>query len=235
MAHRFFDGTQHDRLSNPVQETSSAADRREREIEMRLVKMLGLAAVATMAAMAFVGATSASAADTQLCIDHDGLACEEGASSVSIVNSGSGVLLGNLYDIACDVITASATPLVLADPQVVHFSSLSFASCQAEIENYPCESNPFETELPLANLEKIGLDAGVLSLTSGRVLLECTALVGWWECEYDLSEVQFTVGNQHFTSNETRLTLVEGTSFYCQEELYLDALFVTTANRYVLA
>jgi hypothetical protein len=46
---------------------------------MRLIKMFGLAALAAVAAMAFVGATPASATfDTQLCKVNEGLLCPAG-------------------------------------------------------------------------------------------------------------------------------------------------------------
>jgi hypothetical protein len=124
--------------------------------------MIGLAAVAAMA----FGATSASAASTQLCNSHSALTCGEGqaATTVSVVNSGSGRLLGSIA-IICDVINATGTPLALANPQQIHVSGLDFESCETS-GNDDCHM--LVLEQPLSNLNKTGLDVGTLTATNGR-------------------------------------------------------------------
>jgi hypothetical protein len=201
---------------------------------MRLIKTLGLAAVAAMAAMAFVGVSSTSAANTQLCNSHVALTCSSAATSVGMADTNYGVLLGNIADIECDTVTGTGAPLALANPQQVHVTSLTFESCETHA-GHPCAVTV--NELPLANLNKTGLDAGTLTGTNGKVFVECIDPVFWTidvECEYDLTGVQATVGAQHLTVNETPIDVIGSTAF-CLGNETLDGLLTTTANRYVLA
>ena len=197
---------------------------------MRLMKMLGLTAVVAMAAMAFIGATSASAfKNTQLCTSHTALTCSSAATSTSW--TGSGRLLGSI-DVICDSISGSGTPLGLAKPQAVHITALSFNSCETD-GNDPCEVTV--TELPLSSLLKIGLDAGVLFLLSGKTFVFCEGAIfgADLECEYDDTGVEFSVGAQHLTASETPVSEI-GSDFFCPNEPTLDGLLTTTANRYIL-
>ena len=72
---------------------------------MKLVKLLGLAAVASIAAMAFLGAATASA--TQLCsTDPEGSACKAGTALSGTLNIdgqqlGTGILKTSLGNIEC--------------------------------------------------------------------------------------------------------------------------------------
>jgi hypothetical protein len=207
---------------------------------MRLIKMLGLAAVAAMAAMAFVGATSASAANTQLCNSHEALTCGEGqaAATVSIIDVIVGVLLTSTLNIECDTITGSGTPLALASPQQIHVSGLSFESCEASPGEDVCTVTV--TQQPLATLNKTGLNAGTLTLTSGKTFVICedTVFSVDIECEYDLTGLTFTVGSQVLVASEAPVSEIgEG---LCPgepgENTTLDGLLSTTGgNRYILA
>jgi hypothetical protein len=203
---------------------------------MRLTKTFGLAAVAAMATMAFVGATSASAANTQLCKSHSTLTCGagEGATTVSMVNSNATTILGSI-NVTCDTVNGDGTPLALANPQQVHISGLDFESCETSGSD-GCEVTV--KEQPLTNLNKTGLDQGTLTGTNGRVFVECDT---WWqvfdidiECEYDLAGLTLSVGKQHVTANEAPITEV-GSDLLCPNEPTLDMLLKTTASRYVLA
>jgi hypothetical protein len=192
--------------------------------------MLGLAAVAAMAAMAFVGATSASAASTQLCNSHSALTCSSGATSVA--QTGSGELLGSL-NISCGDVSGAGTPLGLANPQQVHATELDFDECETSGEDACVVTT---TELPLSNLNKTGLDAGTLTATNGKTFVECEDVFGSLdvECEYDATGLEFSVGAQHLTAEETPVDEI-GSDFLCPNEPTLDGLLTTTSNRYVLA
>jgi hypothetical protein len=233
MAHRFLDLAPRDRLSNPCPKNQLGADRREGGIEMRLIKMLGLAAVAAMAAMAFVGATSASAASTQLCNSHSALTCGEGQAATSVSVVGVGVLLGETLDIVCRDIDASGTPLALANPQQIHVSGLDFKSCETSGGD-GCVVTV--NDQPLSNLNKTGLDSGTLTATNGFTFVECEDVFGSLDvqCEYDATGLVFTVGSQHLTAEETPVDEV-GSDFLCPNEPALDGFLVTTAIRFVLA
>jgi hypothetical protein len=223
--------------------------------------MIGLAAVAAMAAMAFVGATSASAASTALCntnvhpneelvIDKDSkdivlhLPCPSGQLATGVSQAGSGELLGTL-NIKCDTVNGLGTPLALGNPQQVHISGLDFESCETS-ESDGC--HVLVLEQPLSNLNKTGLDAGTLTATNGRTFVECEDVFGSIdvECEYDAEGLQFSVGAQHLTAEETPVDEI-GSDLLCPNEPKLDGLLTNvdhdiapadtgdTANRYVLA
>ncbi len=199
---------------------------------MRLVKMLGLAAIAAVVAMAFVGATSASA--TNLCNSHSAVTCEEGqeASSVSMVNEGVGTLLTDLVNVLCLTISASGTPL--ADSQTIHISSLSFTNCGTKATHENCKVSVLG-DLPLVNLFNTGLDAGTIVGTDGEILVNCDNIDIFGidiHCVYDGTGLEFPVGNQHLTADNTQVDKISGS--LCSEESYLDGLLETTANRYVL-
>ena len=199
---------------------------------MRLMKILGLAAVAAMAAMAFIGATSASALkSTQLCTAHTALTCSNPVTSVSMINQGPLKILGSI-DVICDSAALTATSLGLAKPQPIHILSLSLGSCETD-SNDPCTVTV--SELPLSDLLKTGLDQGTITGLNGKTFVFCEGAIfgGDLECEYDAAGLEFSVGAQHVTANETPVDEI-GSDFFCPNEPTLDGLLVTTANRYVL-
>ena len=202
---------------------------------MRLIKMLSLAAIAAMTATAFVGATPASATSTQLCNSHSALTCGSAATSVNVVNSGTGHLLSSLVDVLCDDINGTGTPLALANPQSVHVSGLDFASCETNGGD-GCLVEVFEQ--PLANLLKTGLDSGTITGTNGTMGVICEDIILGHDiyCAYDLTGAQVSVGAQHLTANNTEISYIDtGHDDVCPTESFLDGLLETTANRYVLA
>ena len=195
--------------------------------------MLGLAAVAAMAAMAFVGATSASAnGETQLCNSHSALTCGSAATTISMTDVNTGRLLSSLVDVLCDDINGSGTPLALAKPQSIHITELSFEDCETNGGD-GCEVTVLE--LPLSNLLKTGLDSGSITGTNGSTLVACEDVIFSTDihCVYDATGLTFSVGSQHLTASNTQVDKISGS--LCPDESFLDGLLVTTANRYVLA
>ena len=199
---------------------------------MRLVKMFGLAAVAAVAALAFVGATSASATDTQLCKVHTGLTCEAGNAVTShhmVLASGSiGKLLAAI-NVLCLGILIEATPLGLGNPQLIHTTSFTFTGCGTSSAHNNCTVTTLEQ--PLANLLKTGLDEGVLAFTNGQLGTVCANL--GINCVYDGEGMEFNVGAGHLTAGETPVTELGG-KFLCPDEGFVDALYETLGNAYAL-
>jgi hypothetical protein len=147
---------------------------------------------------------------------------------------GEGVLLSSLVNILCLHVAGTGTPLALANPQQVH-ATLAFSNCGTKASHENCEVTV--NEQPLANLLKTGLDAGTLTGTNGLTLVECENINIFGtdvHCEYDATNLQFTVGAQHLTADDTPVTEVPGL-ILCPDEPTLDGLLLTTANRYVLA
>ena len=202
---------------------------------MRLIKMFGLAAVAAVAAMALVGATSASALNTELCTAHSALTCGAGNDANTVSFLGSGELLSDLVDILCLDVHGTATPLALANPQSVHILLLDYLNCGTTSSHNNCDI--LVLELPLANLNKTGLDAGTLTAENGLVTVICENIDIFGidiECNYDATGLQFSVGAQHLTASNTKVDKTSGS--LCPEESFVDGLLETTGgNRYILA
>ncbi|HEY5709745.1 MAG TPA: hypothetical protein VIS51_10145, partial [Solirubrobacterales bacterium] len=189
---------------------------------MRLIKMFGLAALAAVAAMAFVGATSASAGPTLICSNHHELLCLPGghvASIHQVLAEGSiGKLLATI-NVLCLGFLVEATALGLGSPQSIHATSQTFTGCGTGSAHSNCTVTV--QEQPLSNLLKTGLDEGVLTATSGRTRLQCSNL--GIDCVYDLEGIEFAVGGGHLTANETPTNELGG-KFFCPDEGLLDAL-----------
>jgi hypothetical protein len=201
---------------------------------MRLIKMFGLAALAAVAAMAFVGATSASATNTQLCSAHTGLTCGAGNAVTShhlVLASGTvGEILAAI-DILCLGILIEATPLGLGNPQAIHSLSQTYSGCGTGSGHNNCMVSVSEGQQPLLDLLKTGLDAGVLTALSGQTRLVCSNI--GLDCLYDIAGMEFEVGGGHLTANETGLTELGG-KFFCPDEGLLDGLLEALTDVYTL-
>jgi len=200
---------------------------------MRLIKTFGLAALAAVAAMAFLGATSASAeTSTQMCKTHTGLTCGAGNAVTShhmVLASGTVGKLLSSTTVLCLNILIEATPLGLGSPQSLHTTSFTFTGCGTGSAHDNCAVTT--TEQPLANLLKTGLDEGVLAFTNGQQRTVCANL--GIDCVYDGAEMEVSVGGQHLTASETPTTELGG-KFFCPNEGFVDGLFETLTNTYVL-
>ncbi len=203
---------------------------------MRLIKIFGLATVAAIAAMAFVGATSASAeTDTQLCVTHTGgLTCAQAAGiNHWVLDTGTvGKILSSLVDVLCLGIlmeSSGADVGALGNPQRLDATSMSFTGCGTSSAHSNCTVTV--EELPDNNLLKLGLDEGSLEALSGRIGLSGCGL--GLDCPYDLEGLLFSAGAQHLTANETSVTELGG-KLFCPNESQLDFLMETLGNRFVL-
>ena len=201
---------------------------------MRLIKMFGLAAVAAVAAMAFIGAGSASATDTELCLNHEPpeLICDERADFVEFL--GSMLILADPVDILCLHVYGEAEALELGDPQLIHFYLFDFLDCGTKSTHSNCEI--YVLELPLALLLKTGLDQGLLTFDSGLILVICDNIDIFGidiECSYDATGLSLAVGAQHLTADDTAVNEV-GSDALCPNDPTLDGLLETLDPVYVL-
>jgi hypothetical protein len=201
---------------------------------MRLIKMFGLAAFAAVAAMAFVGATSASAlTNTQLCSEHPALLCPAGKGVTSVHQVLAAGTVGELLaaiDVLCLGYLVEATALGLGNPQSVHSLSQSFTGCGTGSGHNNCTVSVESGQQPLFDLLKTGLDQGVLTALSGQLRILCANL--GFDCLVDLTGAEFEADGGHLTANSTLVTLLGG--FICDDEAYLDALLETLGDVYVL-
>ncbi len=198
---------------------------------MRFIKMFGLAAIGGVAVMAFVGATSASATSTQICTTHTGLTC--GGNGVSTVHAvlAAGTVLEILAPIPvlCLSELFEATALGLGNPQSIHITTKTASGCGTGSAHNNCTLSTQEN--PLANLLKISLDLGIVTLTSGRLRLQCSSL--GIDCIYDAAGMELAAGGGQWTMEETATTELGG-KFFCPDEGFLHSVMETLGDAYVL-
>jgi hypothetical protein len=184
--------------------------------------MFGLAALAAVAAMAFVGATSASALfNTQLCKVDSGLLCSEPQTHVHnvLVEGTVGKLLAGI-NVLCLGVLVENEALGLGSPQVIHTKEaggLTFSGCGTGSGHNNCTVTV--QEAPLSHLLKIGKNIAVLVNLSGRTRLQCANL--GIDCTYDLAGSEFEAEGEILTAEETP-TIELGGKFFCPDEGTLD-------------
>ena len=201
---------------------------------MRLIKMFGLAAVVAVVAMAFVGASSASATSTQLCDNHSGLTCSAGHAVSShhlVLASGTVGRLLAAIGILCLGILILVSAGALGSPQTVSSTSQTYSGCGTGSAHNNCTVTTPTGQNPAFDLLKTGLDAGTLTSTSGQVRLVCSNL--GLDCLYDTAGMEFTVGGGHLTAEETSTTELGG-KFFCPDEGLVDGLLEVLGNVYAL-
>jgi len=190
---------------------------------MRSIGKIGFATLVAVAAMAFVGATSASAEkSTQLCTTHTSLTCTgTAATSVhQVLKAGTVGKLLAAINVLCLGFLVEATALGLGKPQEIHSLSQSFTGCGTGSTHNNCTVSIPAGQQPLFHLLKIGLDLGVLTALSGQARLEC-ANIGL-NCLYDIAGMEFEVGNNELIAENTPTTELGG-KFFCPDEGLLDA------------
>jgi len=190
--------------------------------------MFGLAAIAAVAAMAFVGASSATASgSTLLCegntvaLDGTGAPACNSPAELHFVSVGKGTLLNKVLNVQCEsLIKAVRTSAALANP--VHFSgTLSYSNCTGGC------------------LVKVITQGTILALKTGTELVNVTAsgfvvnvnCFGFINCDYNATNLTghgLGGGVAHVTYNENAVNIQEALSgFGCPETAKLDALFVS--------
>jgi hypothetical protein len=111
--------------------------------KVKPIKMLGLAALTALMAMAFVGVSSAMAENTALC-GADESVCAEPVEHVheETLSGAQAVLLSSSLNVKCDVLFLGDTLVALANPLVIH-GTFTYSNCNngctATEENGPAE------------------------------------------------------------------------------------------------
>jgi hypothetical protein len=129
----------------------------------------------------------------------------------------------------------SGTALGLANPQLIHVTALSYTGCGTNAAHTNCEV--VVLELPLAHLNKTGLDTGSFLALGGKIHVICENVDIFGtdiECEYDATGLTFSVGAQHLTAFETPVAEI-GSDFLCPNNPTLDGLLHTTEDKYILS
>ncbi len=213
--------------------------------------MFGLAGLVVVAAMAFVGATSASATTTQLCKVHKE-PCPAGSAvtSIHMVNVGAvPVLLNSTADVLCLSVLAVGTPLELASPQIVDVTQFTFSNCGTNAAHNNCTVTALE--LPKLSVLKTALNLGTLTAPTGagegRTNVKCTIL-GFIKinCDYKGAGLSFgvegaghtaTAGHGMLTSLKTSLPLSESLEGggLCPSTSSIDALLEPLEDTYIVS
>jgi len=202
---------------------------------MRLIKMLGLAAVAAIAAMAFLGASSAAALPTSLCKEaSESLECPAGQRAHEFtMAAGTTVLKTSLLTVLClgskgtGVVTSANN---LGTPLQVEVTSLAWESCGSNAEHTNCTVE--NVALPTFDVLKTEADLGEATALGASVHVTCSGL----NCYYGGAAVgPFVVessghtegsGKGMFTASELSVPKVKG--FLCPKESFWTALYEPT-------
>jgi hypothetical protein len=199
---------------------------------VKYVKMLGLAAIAAAAVMAFVGASSAMAESTWLCKNNLGKTLTECSEPVTELHGVATnlTLLSSLVEVLCEGSLSKATVLGLGTPQVAHLTELTWTGCKTS-GGSACEVKTLK--LGLFDILKLSLtDAHVTSLGT-EVNVHCGFFIN---CTYGgepvllalPAELPKTAGLLH--ANKLKLTSVGGG--FCPEESFWDALYENLTDVY---
>lgn len=168
---------------------------------MKYLKMLGFAAVAAAALMAFVGAGSASAAETSLCSTNtnpcSGTKYGSGTVIKSSLKTGTVATLTNpLGNVTCSVSTvtgkttaASGTPLPgevtgLTFETCVRDKALGGTeACEVKVEGLPYKSS-------ITTTEKASNGNGILTVENPKALVVCGTVIN---CTFSAATVKLHV------------------------------------------
>ena len=193
--------------------------------------MLGLAAIAALASMAFVASSASAETSTQLCKVHTSLECTAPATEVhQVLAEGTvGKLLSSLATVLCLNVLATGEPLELGSPQLVH-GTTEYTGCGTNATHTNCIVKVLAQ--PLLHLLKTGLDEGSLTALNGETLVDCkevTIFKVHIHCFYLTAGILFKVGGQHLTAEKTPVEFKEGEGI-CPEKPTLDGLLKNLAT-----
>jgi hypothetical protein len=220
------------------------------DVQVRLIKILGLAAISALAAMAFLGASTASATNnTVLCLKGEKLICPEGEklenALIHMVLSsepgefgGVGKLLSSLATVLCLNVLVSAETLTLAvapEKLLIHQHSFEPTGCGTNSTHTNCTITTEEQSLFLLLNENTEVGEGeelkvvehaTAEAMGGITHVVCTE-VGIFkvkiDCKYAANGIKFLIHEGHLTAKETPVKIIEG-SFFCPEKSTVDGL-----------
>jgi hypothetical protein len=146
---------------------------------MRPVKAFGLAVSAAIAAMAFIGASSAVAKDTALCSSNETLTCAAGNQLKSVHGAGVYVdlLLPGVGNITCKATSIALSISALGAPQSTNVLSLTWSGCYTGLTQCTVST----TAVGKLLLLKTAANLGEAQHQGLELLIKCGALV---ECTY---------------------------------------------------
>jgi hypothetical protein len=182
----------------------SSGERAEpRRKHMKYVKMLGLAAVAAAALMAFVGASTASA--TVLCktkVNAKGN-CPKGWGYEGEIHAVSEIekptLTGELMNVECkeSTVSGNATEGTAVSTETPNgaIAVLSFSTCNCEV--IVVEKGTLEVHA------KDDLGNGTVTSTGARITINCTTIFGKVHCEYKTNATDIGTLTGSSTTGET--------------------------------
>lgn len=200
---------------------------------MRYLKTFGLAAVAAMAAMAFVGASSASAnQSTALCKEASALlACPAAQLVTSLHGVAENPLLhSSLVNVLCASSLVKASVLGLGKPQVAHLQELTWTGCHTH-GGTGCTVSTLLTGL--FNVLKLSTtDAHATSTGGTVVLVECGAFI---HCSYGGTPTLLAEGSPAVLKASTTVKRDETghASFFCPETSTWLALYKNLTNVFI--
>jgi hypothetical protein len=184
------------------------------EIQVRHLKMLGLAVITAAAAMAFVGASSAMAESTALCEVNE-LECPEGSVypagtvvEAKLLTGTTSVLLGpNLkVEVECTGSTsAGKTTTGLANPLKGELTSLAFSGCTyGPLHSPACTVTV--NQLGTLTLLKTGTNLGQAAVSGVLVTIVCGSV---FKCVYKTESLPMHAKGTGPSGEKAELTATE--------------------------
>ena len=201
-----------------------------RENKVKSIKMLGLAALAALTAMAFVGDSSAMASNTQLCKTDPGAgACTSAVTHVheTSLTGAKGVLLSSVINVECDVLFLSTSVGTLGVPQVIE-GKFTYSNC-----NSGCEVK--EVGGP-ASIEALKTGHETAAVTGeGEVNVHCGFLIN---CTYNGEGLEATAKGPLLSSETNGSVKLSGqetssVSGFCPEHAFLDLTTTPLTATYI--
>jgi hypothetical protein len=199
-----------------VVKTISAASSPGRENKVKSIKMLGLAALTALMAMAFIGVTSASAGSTQLCTTDPASGCTPLTHVHESTLSGvQGVLKTSILTVKCDVLFLSTKVGALGSPQIIE-GKFTYSNC-----NNGCVVTEENSPVEIKVLKVAGTETSEVT-GEGLVHVECGSFI---DCLYNGIGLKGTgkgpLAPSAETNGEVSLSNAkvneEGGSFFCPD------------------
>ncbi len=214
---------------------------------MRLIKMFSLAALTALVAMAFVGASSATATGTTALCKSEAKTCPESelVSTFHLFNKEATVvsLTSELANVLCLGLLADTQSLSAGIPQKINSETIAFTGCGTSATHNNCTVE-FKT-VPKFTLLKTAENLGLLTATNGELLFKCSVLgITKIDCTFDTAGLEFEVegalhksgaaGNGMVTAASTPLETGSGTKCPNPEKpATLDFLLEPLVHTYV--
>jgi hypothetical protein len=197
---------------------------------VKAIKMVGLAALAALMAMAFVGASSAMAESTTLC-KNDATKCSI-VAHIHETSVGKAKLLTSIGTTECNAlflgdVKSEGAPLVISGSFTYSNCTLGGSSCTATEENGPSEIKVLKTGVETSKVTGEGL-----------VHLVCGSTI---DCSYTGTGLEgtgkgplaSTQTNGEVTISEAK-TAKEAGGFLCPKESKLDITTTPLAATYIV-